>query len=156
MGCLNKCVEEEGIVVHCGENAEDVDGVPIVELGYCVPDEAGDVAGATCGETGVAGVESVLHIEGGACGVPGGEAEVEPGIGGNDWKTRGAVRGRCVVREPDLTCTRSKDDAEGSDVGVLVCGRSGKPGKKLKEKHVHETKHVGEVMILLEDKSNQR
>jgi hypothetical protein len=24
--------------------------------------------------------------------------------------------------EPDLTCTRSKDDAEGSGVGVWVCG----------------------------------
>jgi hypothetical protein len=90
MGCLNKRVEEEGIVVHYGENIEDVDGVPIAELGYCVPDEAGDAVGATCGETGV---ESVLGIEGGACGVAGGEAKVEPGIGGDDWKTRGAVRG---------------------------------------------------------------
>jgi hypothetical protein len=92
MGCLNKRVEEEGIMVMCGEGAEEVDGVLIVELGCGEPDKAREAMCVTRGESRVARAEYVHCTEGGASNGPGGEARVEPGIGSDDWKTCGAIR----------------------------------------------------------------
>jgi hypothetical protein len=91
MGCLNKCVEEEGIMV-CGEGTEEVDDVSIEELGCGVPDEAGEVVGATHGESGATGAKSVCCTEVGTGNGAGGEAGVEPGVESNDWKTHEVIQ----------------------------------------------------------------
>jgi hypothetical protein len=106
------------------ENAEEVDGLSIAELGNIVPEEAGVTTVVTCGESKATGVESVQSTYGSAGDGPGVNARVAPGVWSDGCKARGEIRGGFTMRDPGLTGTRCKDDAEESGVGSLVCGHS--------------------------------